>query len=70
MEIGDRLVAKRLINDLRVEQRNGVDDVQRCPADEELQHHHEQHLDDAFFVLQALFRVGAARTCTVLGLRM
>ena len=43
----DAGAAQRAVHGREVVQRRRVDDVQRRPAHEELEHHHEQHLDDA-----------------------
>lgn len=51
LKVADGRVAKGLIHKLLIEQSNGVDDIQWCPTDEELQHHDKQHLDDALFIL-------------------
>lgn len=55
----DRLVADVLVHQIRIEDDQRVDGVQRRPADEELQHDDEQHLDDALLVLKTLLGVGA-----------
>lgn len=61
MKIRYRRIAERLVDGLRIEQRNRVDDVQRCPANEKLQHDNEEHLDDTLLVLQTFLGVGAAQ---------
>lgn len=50
LEEADGRVAQVVVDGARPEQGHRVDHVQRRPADEKLQHHHEQHFDDAFFV--------------------
>lgn len=53
----DVRVAQIVIDQRRIEECDGVDDIQRCPADEKFQNHHEQHLNDALFVLQTFFGI-------------
>lgn len=50
-----------VVDEPGIEQRERVDDVQRRPADEELQHDDEQHLDHPLLVLQTLFGVRPAK---------
>ena len=47
MTPADARAAQCPVHGREIVQRHRVDDVQRRPADEELEHHHEQHLDDA-----------------------
>lgn len=58
LEETDGRVAQVVVHGARPEQGHRVDDVERCPAQEELQHDHEQHLDDALLVHQTLLHVG------------
>lgn len=57
----DAGVAEARVDGHVVEQGDRVDDVQRRPAQEELEHQHEQHLDDALLAQQVLLGVGAAQ---------
>lgn len=59
LEEADGRVAQVVVDGARPEQGHRVDHVQRCPADEKLQHYYEEHFDDAFFVRQTLFHVGS-----------
>lgn len=59
LQQADASVADGVVDILVGEEDDGVDGVERRPADEELQHHHAQHLDDALFVAEAALRVGA-----------
>lgn len=61
LEEADGRVAQIVVDGARPEQGHRVDHVQRCPADEKLQHHYEEHFDDAFFVRQTLFHVGSGQ---------
>lgn len=54
----DGRIAERLVHEFRFEQHQRVDDIQRCPAEEELQHNDEQHLDDAPAILHVLLGIG------------
>lgn len=58
LEETDGRVAQIVVHGARPEQGHRVDDVQGRPAQEELQHDHEQHLDDALLVHQTLLHVG------------
>ena len=49
-----------LVGRLEVEDHPGLDDVDGGPAQEELQHHHEQHANDADLVLADLPRIAVA----------
>jgi len=57
----DGRVVHVLVHRRPQEHGHRVDHVQRCPADEELQHQDEQHLDHPLLALQALAFVGPAR---------
>lgn len=57
LQVGNGFVAERLVDQRRVEEGDGVDDVEWRPANEEFENDDEQHFDDAFLVLEALFGV-------------
>jgi len=57
LEEAYRSVAEVLVDNFMIKQRDCVDYVERRPADEELQHNDEQHLDDALLVEQTLLGV-------------
>lgn len=59
LEEADARVAEARVDGPVVEQGDRVDHVQRRPAQEELEHQHEQHLDHALLAQQVLFGVGA-----------
>lgn len=60
--------AEVLVQQMRLERCNRVDNVQRRPANEKLEHDHEEHLNDALLVLQAFLGVGSVASAMVIAL--
>lgn len=57
----DARVSEVIVNDRRIKKDQRVDRVERRPADEELEHHGKEHLDDALLIEEAPLRVGATQ---------
>lgn len=57
--------AQRPVHLLGNVETHDVDDEDRRPAEEELEHHHEEHADHMLLGLDALLQVGAAEALKV-----
>ena len=59
---GDARVAEPFVKGTWSEIGQCVNHVQRCPADKELEHDHQQHLEDPSFGLETMLSVATSQT--------